>query len=38
VAILTQTEAIDRDLLDATVIDHAAESLGPRPPVSSTGR
>lgn len=38
VAILTQKEAIDRDLLDATVIDHAAESLGPRPPVNSTGR
>lgn len=34
-AILTHTEKIDRPLLDETIIDHAAESHGPRPPVSS---
>lgn len=32
-AILTRTERIDRELLDETVIDHAAEILAPRPPV-----
>lgn len=31
-AILTQTERIDRDLLDQTVIDHTAETSGPRTP------
>lgn len=31
-AILTRTERIDRELLDETVIDHAAEILAPRPP------
>ena len=36
-AILTQREQIDRELLDETIIDHAAESLGPRPPVSAQG-
>lgn len=30
-AILFETERIDRDLLDATVIDHAAELIAPRP-------
>lgn len=30
-AILLQTERIDRDLLDATIIDHAAEMARPRP-------
>lgn len=36
-AILFQTEGIDRDLLDATVIDHAAELVAPRPPRRTTG-
>ena len=34
VAILTQKERIDRDLLDSIVIDHAAESVGPPSPAS----
>ena len=37
-AILLQTEKIDRDLLDATVIDHAAESVVPRTPVQASTR
>ncbi|MCG2622165.1 TniB family NTP-binding protein [Arthrobacter sp. I2-34] len=32
-AILTQTERIDRNLLDQTCIDHAAETASPRPTV-----
>lgn len=34
-AILTGTETIDRELLSETSIDHAAESVAPRPPVTS---
>ncbi len=34
-AILTGTEKIDRDLLNEISIDHAAESLAPRPPATT---
>jgi hypothetical protein len=36
-AILLQTESIDRNLLDSTVIDHAAELAAPRPASRKTG-
>lgn len=32
-AILDETESVDRDLLDRVQIDHAAESVTPRPPL-----
>lgn len=34
-AILTGREKIDRELLSEISIDHAAESLAPRPPVTT---
>jgi len=36
-AILSGAEAITRELLDATVIDHAAESTTPHPHTSHAG-
>ncbi len=37
-AILTGTEKIDRALLNEISIDHAAESIAPRPPVTASPR
>nr|WP_221195324.1 TniB family NTP-binding protein [Hoyosella altamirensis] len=36
-AILTGDEAVTRDLLDATALDHAAESVTPRPGAANAG-